>query len=120
MSGDAGDLRASYEAAVHALGAEAQRLRGAGQSPEAIARHLHGARRALAARFKARTPEPMRSLIEARTLRAHGDVGGPSIETLRARGCSWEDIADSACRPGRLIFDPERGPVPVQGDGDRG
>jgi hypothetical protein len=120
MSGGAGDLRAAYEAEVHALEGEAARMRAEGHAPETIARHLHARRRTLAAAFKSRTPEPMRGLIEARTLRAHGDVGGPSIATLRARGCSWEDIAQSACRPGRLTFDPERGPVPAQERDDRG
>jgi hypothetical protein len=38
--------------------------------------------------------------IYSRNLREYGDKLGPSIEWLRARGKSWEQIIQSAIRPG--------------------
>ena len=69
---------------------------------EEIAHTVHAERRRLAARFKQQTPEPLRSLIRRRTLAVYGDPIGPTIEHLRARGRSWDDIIDSATRPGPL------------------
>jgi hypothetical protein len=67
---------------------------------------VHAERRRLTAAFKKLTSEPWRSRIHARTLAAYGDPVGPTIEHLRARGKSWDDIIDSATRPGsRLSFD---------------
>ncbi len=79
-------------------------MRSDGVPAETIARTLHAARRQLAAEFKARTPEPLRSRIQDRTTATYGDPGGPPIDALRARGKSWEDIIDSACRPGVRFF----------------
>jgi len=71
-----------------------------------IARAVHAERRRLAARFRALTPEPLHSRIHSRTLAIYGDPIGPTIESLRAQGKSWDDIIDSAARPGpRLSFD---------------
>ena len=101
-------LREEYEAAVRALGAEVDAMRRAGIGSEKIARVAHAGRRRLAVRFKARTPEPMRSVIYQRTMAAYGDPVGPSIETLRAKGRSWEEIAESATRPGRVALEGNR------------
>jgi hypothetical protein len=54
----------------------------------------------LTAAFKALTPKPWRSRIEARTLAAYGDPVGPTINTLRSRGKTWDGIIESATRPG--------------------
>jgi hypothetical protein len=75
-------------------------MRGAGVSAEAIARAIHAERRRLTAVFKELTLEPWRSRIHARTLAVYGDPIGPSIENLRARGKSWDEIIESATRPG--------------------
>jgi hypothetical protein len=77
-------------------------MRGDGASSETIARTVHAERRRLTAAFKELTPEPWRSRIHARTLTAYGDPVGPTIENLRARGKSWDDIIDGATRPGSL------------------
>jgi hypothetical protein len=77
-------------------------MQGNGVSPETIARAVHTERRRLTAAFKALTPEPWRSRIHARTVAAYGDPVGPTIETLRAQGKSWDDIIDSAIRTGSL------------------
>jgi hypothetical protein len=99
-------LRSHYEAAVVALCAQVAAIRGDGASPETIARAVHIERRRLTAAFKALTPEPWRSRIRTRTLAAYGDPIGPTIETPRVRGKSWNDIIDSAIRPGsRSSFD---------------
>lgn len=98
------DLRTRYEDCVRALRLKAEAMREYGVAAETIARTLHAARRQLAAEFKARTPEPLRSRIQDRTTAIYGDPNGPGIEALRARGKSWEDIIDSACRPGVRFF----------------
>ena len=68
-----------------------------------IARAVHAERTRLAAAFKELTPEPLRSRIRSRSLAIYGDTNGPTIESLRARGKSWDDIIDSATRPGPRI-----------------
>jgi hypothetical protein len=75
-------------------------MRGDSASSETIARTVHDERRRLTAAFKELTPEPWRSRIHNRTLAAYGDLIGPTIENLRARGKSWDDIIASATRPG--------------------
>jgi hypothetical protein len=96
------DLRSRYERAVMALRARSAAMREAGVCAEEIARSMHAERRRLAARFKELTPEPLRSRIYERTRAVHGDPLGPTIESLRSRGKSWEDIIESAGRPGRF------------------
>jgi hypothetical protein len=98
MAGDT--LRYRYEAAVLELRAQSTAIRSAGLSSETVARAMHAERRRLTAAFKALTPEPWRSRIDARTLAAYGDPVGPTIDTLRSQGKTWEDIIESAMRPG--------------------
>jgi hypothetical protein len=90
---------------VLALRARVTAMRGDGASSETIARAVHAERRRLTAVFKELTLEPWRSRIHARTLIAYGDPVGPTIENLRARGKSWDDIIDSATRPGSLPWE---------------
>lgn len=97
---DLARLRADYEAEVRALRVRADAMLGQGLPGETIAREIHARRRDLALRFKERTPEPVRSALYARTARIYGDLLGPSIEMLRARGRTWEEIIASAARPG--------------------
>lgn len=77
-------------------------MRDAGVSAESIARAVYAERRKLGSRFKEQTPEPVRSQIYQRTLTVYGDPIGPTIEWLRAQGKGWDDIIDSAARPGPL------------------
>jgi len=93
-------LRSRYEAAVLALRAQVAAMRGVGVSSETIARAVHVERRRLTIAFKEVTPEPWRSRIHTRTLATYGDPIGPTIENLRARGKSWDDIIAGATRPG--------------------
>ena len=100
--GDTPDLRAEYEQRVRALAALAERMRMDGADAESIARKLHAERRALATQFKEMTPEPLRTRIHDRTVAVYGDPLGPSIDYLRAQGRSWDDIIQSAIRPGEM------------------
>ncbi|MFH8383472.1 hypothetical protein ACH4E7_21405 [Kitasatospora sp. NPDC018058] len=75
-------------------------MRAAGASDEEIARTLHQARRDLGVKYKDATPEEQREATYARNLTKYGDKLGPSIDWLRARGNSWQDIIDSATRTG--------------------
>ena len=97
-------LREDYEAAVLAIARRTAAMKREGKPVEEIARAAHEDRRWLAISFKARTPEPLRSKLHRRTLAAYGDPFGPTVETLRARGKTWEEIAESASRPGRFPF----------------
>ena len=87
-----GELRSQYERSVLALRSRCATMRLEGLSAEVIARALHAERRRLAAEFKARTPEPLRSRIYERTFAVYGDALGPTVEGLRARRKSWDDI----------------------------
>lgn len=93
-------MRDDYERDVRALAARARTMRAEGADAETIARALHAARREIGARYKAATPEPLRTRLVARTVAVYGDPLGPSIDTLRAAGRSWEEIAEAAARPG--------------------
>lgn len=46
------------------------------------------------------TPEPQLEAIYARNLEKYGDKLGPTVEWLRAKGKSWEQIIESASRSG--------------------
>lgn len=87
-------------------------MRGAGASAEAIARAVHAERRKLASYFKEQTPQPLRSQIYRRTLAVYGNTIGPTIEGLRAQGKSWDDIIESATKPGTLPSFGRRGEAP--------
>lgn len=93
-------LRQQYVAEVGRLADRARQMRAAGSSPETIARTLHAERRALGVRYKDMTPEQLRQQIYQRNMEKYGDPLGPSVEWLRARGKSWEDIIESASRTG--------------------
>jgi hypothetical protein len=95
-------LRLEYEMRVMALHSQAKAMHQDGSTSEAIARAMHAARRQLCQVFKEQAPEPQRTRIFARTRAVYGDPLGPGVEFLRAQGKSWEDIIDSASRPGRL------------------
>jgi AraC-like DNA-binding protein len=95
-----GPLRLEYEARVMALRGRADAMHRDGLSLEAIAKALHAERRTLCEAFKERTPEPQRTRIARRTYAIYGDPFGPSVEYLRAKGKNWDEIIESASRPG--------------------
>jgi hypothetical protein len=68
------DCARSTRNGVRLLAGVAEELLAQGCSVEQTARHVHGLRRALAEQFKALTPEPWRSSIQAaRTVAVHGN-----------------------------------------------
>ncbi|MEN1679866.1 MAG: calcium-binding protein [Planctomycetota bacterium] len=93
-------LRQQYVDAVEGLSMRAAALRAQGKTSEQIARTLHAERRALGQKFKDRTPPDKLAEIHARNLEKYGDKLGPSIDYLRGRGKTWEDIIESASRVG--------------------
>lgn len=96
-------LREDYEREVRALAMRAEDMRACGADAETVARALHAERRALAIHYKGLTPEPLQSVIDQRTRAIYGDPAGPSVDWLRARGKSWEEIAAGAMRPGKPV-----------------
>jgi hypothetical protein len=94
------ELRQQYIDEVEALIRRRDAMRASGESAETIARTLHAERRALGVKYKNLTPEPLRSQIYERNKVKYGDPLGPTIEWLRARGKSWDDIIETATKPG--------------------
>ncbi len=93
-------LRQQYVNAVEALAGRGAAMREAGIGTEQIARALHAERRLLGEQFKALTPPDRLAQIYERNLAKYGDKLGPSIDWLRARGKTWEQIIESATRSG--------------------
>jgi len=60
----------------------------------------HAERNALKLKYRELSPPDMVQKFEQRNLNKYGDPLGPSIDQLRASGKSWNDIIDSALRPG--------------------
>jgi RHS repeat-associated protein len=93
-------LRQAYEAEVRALAEKAAQMKASGKSVEQIAIELHAERRALGIKYKDVTPPEILQKILERNLSKYGDELGPTIEWLRKQGKSWEDIIESASKPG--------------------
>ena len=93
-------LRQSYITEVISLKREAESLKKGGMSLEEVARKLHALRREIGFKYKGLTPASKLDVIYERNLNKYGDKLGPSIEYLRSKGNSWEDIIESAYRPG--------------------
>lgn len=93
-------LRRQYVEEVQMLAGKAEVMRLAGSSQEEIARALHADRRSLGVKYKNLTPPKELAEIYARNEKKYGDKLGPTVEWLRARGKSWEDIIASASRAG--------------------
>jgi hypothetical protein len=95
-------LREDYEASVRELAVRVAWMRRDGVDPETIAHAVHAERHNLSTHYKSQTPEPTRTRIHDRTVAVYGDPLGPTIAYLRAQGRSWDEIIDSATRPGPL------------------
>lgn len=93
-------LRQQYVDAVNKLKDKAEAMKSAGKNPEDIARELHADRRALGEKYKALTPPDKLEEIYARNLEKYGDKLGPTIDWLRDRGKTWDQIIESATRTG--------------------
>ena len=98
-------VRQAYVNEVRGLSNIEQALRAEGKSTEEIARVLHQARRELGVQYKNMTSPEMLEQIYDRNLNKYGDKLGPSIEYLRGRGKTWEQIVESAKTPGQEYND---------------
>jgi RHS repeat-associated protein len=92
--------REAYKAEVRALTTKVAEMRAAGRSVEQIAIEVHAERRALGIKYKDITPPELLKRILERNVRDYGDELGPTIKWLRDRGKTWEQIIESASRPG--------------------
>jgi hypothetical protein len=93
-------LREAYVNEVRGLRAKGEKLLAEGQSPEQVAKTLNSDRRALGIKYKDLTPKPLLEKIYQRNLEKYGDRLGPTIDWLRSRGYTWEQIMDRASTPG--------------------
>lgn len=75
-------------------------MRAASESPEAIARAVSQMRREIGIKYKDLTPPGKLAEIYERNLKRYGDRLGPTVEWLRERGKTWEQIIESASRTG--------------------
>lgn len=92
-------LRQAYVDEVNKLKDVANSMRKAGSTPEQIARRVHQMRRDLGVKYKNLTPPDKLEEIYARNIERYQDKLGPSIEWLRDKGKSWDQIIESATRP---------------------
>jgi len=93
-------LRQAYIAEVEALNGTAARLRAAGKTPEEIARTVSQMRRDIGIKYKDLTPPEKLAEFYERNQRRYGDKLGPTVEWFRTKGKTWEEIIESASRPG--------------------
>ncbi|MFI1840277.1 hypothetical protein [Streptomyces olivaceoviridis] len=119
--GDLPPLRLEYIRAVEQdLKAYMELATFGGVSREDTARGLQAMRRAIGVKYKNLTPEEKRAEIFERNLRKYGDPLGPSVEWLRKRGKSWEEISDSAVRTGGEDLGLGKARLGPTGDADDG
>jgi hypothetical protein len=90
---------------VRALGDLKQQLRNEGKSLEEIARTLHQARRDLGVKYKNLTSPEQLEEIYQRNLRVYRDKLGPTFDFLVEYGKTYEQIIESAKRPGKEYND---------------
>lgn len=93
-------LRKAYIAEVQSLEEVSLAMRAAGATPEQVARQVHQMRRDLGVKYKDLTPKGKLAEIYERNIERYQDKLGPTIDWLRAKGKSWEQIIESAQRPG--------------------
>ena len=61
---------------------------------------LHAERNALKLKYREFSPADQVKIFEQRNIEKYGNPLGPTVEQLRAQGKTWEDIIESAARPG--------------------
>ncbi|MCA6366213.1 MAG: hypothetical protein IM618_04125 [Cytophagales bacterium] len=95
-----GPVRLAYEKTVKELAKVADDMLSNGYTKEATAKSLHYLRRRVGVIFKEQTPVLQRGIIYIRNYLKYGDKLGPSFHRLRQSGKSFDDIIESASRPG--------------------
>jgi hypothetical protein len=93
-------LRQQYVDEVTGLADLGMASRAAGADAQATARLLSAERDALKLKYRALSPPEKVAEWEARAMERWGNPLGPTPDQLRAAGKSWDDIIESAARPG--------------------
>jgi RHS repeat-associated protein len=93
-------LRQAYVTEVEGIKKWVTVMRGQGCTSEQIARATHLYRRLLGVKYKDLTPPRLLETIYKRNLEKYNDRLGPTIEWLRGKGKSWDDIIESSSRSG--------------------
>jgi hypothetical protein len=93
-------VRQQYESEVLALTDLASSLRNMGKSSEEVARLVYAERNLLKVKYRDLTPPDLLRKFEQDQIQRWGNPFGPTIEQLRAKGMTWEEIIESAARPG--------------------
>jgi archaellum component FlaC len=93
-------LRQEYIKEVRNLAEVVDKLRNQEKTSEDIARMVSQMRRDLGIKYKDMTPPELREIYYEANIKKYGDPLGPTIEYLRSRGNTWEEIIASACREG--------------------
>jgi hypothetical protein len=92
-------LRQAYENEVTNLSKIAKTLAVQGKSDEEIARQLSQMRRDLGVKYKDLSPQLLKEHIYDVNLERYKDPLGPTIEYLRNKGKSWDEIIVGSCKP---------------------
>jgi RHS repeat-associated protein len=92
--------RAAYRTEVKGLQNTVNEMRLAKCSSEEIARKVHQMRRDIGLKYKNLSNPDLLEKIYKRNIDKYGDKLGPTIEFLIEKGKSWDDIIESAIRPG--------------------
>ncbi|TCW85646.1 hemagglutinin [Burkholderia sp. SRS-46] len=74
-------------------------MRATGVSEEGIARWAVEQRNDVKVTYRDMSPPDFVQAAEARNMSKYGHPIGPTIDQLRQKGLSWQQITDSAARP---------------------
>lgn len=94
------NLRLEYEQASRDLLTEAKKMQAAGVSDEQVARWAVDRRNQLKDEYRGLTPPEKVPEMEARNIEKYQNPLGPTVEQLRAKNKSWQQIIEGAARPG--------------------
>jgi hypothetical protein len=103
------NLRLEYEQAVQSLRTQSDRLIANGATEEQAARWAVEQRNTtIKNSYRDLTPPEQVAMFETRNMEKYGNPLGPSVDQLRAQGKTWQEIINSAARPGGadLNFSP--------------
>jgi hypothetical protein len=103
------NLRLEYEQTVQNLRTQADKLIANGATEEQVARWAVEQRNTtIKNTYRDLTPPDQVAIYEARNIEKYGNKLGPSVDQLREQGKTWQEIINSAARPGGgdLNFSP--------------
>ncbi len=94
------NLRLEYEQASRDLLTQANRMLAKGVPEEQVARWAVDRRNQLKDEYRGLTPPEKVPEMEARNFEKYQNPLGPTVEQLRAKNKSWQQIIEGAARPG--------------------